>query len=319
VPQRFLRTLAIAASLALTPMVAAAAPSAIPALPAARNDYANAKFSTALAAGLKAFYTKQFGQAVDNFNDALAIVPDNTLAISFLNAAAAQNGTLESLIANEEDTLSKESKKYLAHARLGFSYLFSSQVGRNRDVDAREELNAAMTIDPKNPAAHVGLGVMRFNERSTNRAKTEFLAALDADKNNVLAREYLGQIYQLDLKDPQRGLAYVIDVPNVVPGYADIDFHIGSLLYDLNQKAQAVKWLQQAIDIDIGHVGEAGQHGFTLLAQAYLDEHKVAEARKVLHEAIISNSDAPYAQTILAKIDSGAYDEPKPKDAKKKP
>ena len=86
-PQRFLRTLAIAASLALTPMVAAAAPSAIPALPAARNDYANAKFSTALAAGLKAFYTKQFGQAVDNFNDALAI--------SFLNAAAAQNGTLE--------------------------------------------------------------------------------------------------------------------------------------------------------------------------------------------------------------------------------
>jgi tetratricopeptide (TPR) repeat protein len=319
VPQRFLRLLAFAACITLIPTFAVAAPSTVSAFPVVRNDYANAKFSAALAVGLKAFYTKQFGQAVDGFNDALAIVPDNTLAISFLNAAAAQNGTLESLIANEEDVLGKNSKNYLAHARLGFSYLFSSQVGHNRDVDAREELNAAIAIDPKNPAAHVGLGVMRFNERSTNRAKTEFLAALDADKNNVLAREYLGQIYQLDLKDPQRGLAYVIDVPNVVPGYADIDFHIGSLLYDLNQKAQAIKWLQQAIDIDIGHVGEAGQHGFTLLAQAYLDEHKVAEARKVLHEAIISNSDAPYAQTILAKIDRGVYDEPKPKDTKKKP
>ena len=314
--QRFLFSLALAVCCLAPALGTAATPKA---LAPVRNDYANPKFSAALASGLKAFYSKQFSQAVDGFNDALAIVPDNTLAISFLNAAAAQNRSLETLIGDEEDTLGKDPKSYLAHMRLGFSYLFSGQVGRNRDIDAREELNAAVAINPKNPGAHVGLGIMRFTERSTNRAKTEFLAALDTDRNNVLAREYLGQIYQLDLKDPQRGLAYVIDVPNVVPGYADIDFHIGSLLYDLDQKTQAIKWLQQAIDIDIGHVGEAGQHGFTLLAKAYLDQHKVAEARKVLHEAIISNADAPYALTILAKIDKGDYDEPKPKDAKKKP
>jgi len=317
VSQRFLRSLALVATCALAPSIAVAAPPV--AAPIVRNDYANVKFSAALAVGLKGFYTKQFGQAVDGFNDALAIVPDNTLAISFLNAAAAQNSTLETLIGTEEDALAKSPKSALAHARLGFSYLFSSQVGRNRDIDAREELNKAVELEPKNAAAHVGLGVMRINERSTNRAKTEFLAALDVDRNNVLAREYLGEIYQLDLKDPQRGLAYVIDVPNLVPGYADIDFHIGSLLYDLDQKTQAIKWLQQAIDIDIGHVGEAGQHGFTLLAKAYLDQHKTVEATKVLHEAIIANADAPYAQTILAKIRNGDYDDPKAKDAKKKP
>ena len=46
---------------------------------------------------------------------------------------------------------------------------------------------------PTAPAAHVGLGILRENERSMNRAKVEFLAALRADENNVLAREYLGR------------------------------------------------------------------------------------------------------------------------------
>jgi len=38
-----------------------------------------------------------------------------------------------------------------------------------------------------------------------------------------------------------------------------------------------------------------------------------------LHAAIIANADAPYAQTILTKIQNGDYDDPKAKDAKKKP
>ena len=121
-------------------------------------------------------------RARQQFETALAVVPDNTLAISFLNAAVAQTpGALDTLINAEEDALAKAPKSYLAHLRLGFSYLFSGAAGRNRDVDAREELNAAVALDPKAAGAHVGLGIMREAERSANRAKVEFLAALESD------------------------------------------------------------------------------------------------------------------------------------------
>jgi Tfp pilus assembly protein PilF len=242
-------------------------------------------------------------------------VPDNTLAISFLNAAAAQStGDLDVLANVEEDATSGAPKNYLNHVRLGFTYMFESVEGRDRTQDAREELNAAVNLDPDAPAAHVGLGILRFEERSANRAKTELLTALRTDPNNVLAREYLGQLYQTDLRDPQRGLQYVIDVPNLVPQYADIAFHIGSLLADLHQDDAAIKYLSRGIALDTDHVGEAGQHGYTLIARIYIDQHRLKDATAILTTAINDDVDTIYAQTLLQKIKNGDYDpSPAPK------
>lgn len=274
-----------------------------------RNDYANPAFTAMLGAGLKAFYARDFSSASRDFEKALSIVPDNTLAMSFLNAAALQTpGNLETLIDTEEDALGKTPNSYTAHVRLAFSYMFASLAGRNRDIDAREELTTALALDPKAQAAHVGLGIMRENERSANRAKIEFLAALASDTNNVLAREYLATIYQVDLKDPQRGLAYVIDIPNVVPDYADIYYHVASLLDDLKQPDAAIAYATRGLETDIGHVGEAGQHGYTLLARIYLDQKKIADARRVLKASIAADTDVAYARTLLRRIDAGAYD-----------
>jgi tetratricopeptide (TPR) repeat protein len=277
-----------------------------------RNDYANAPFSAVMSAGLRAFYTRDFDTARQDFDKAIQIVPDNTLAISFLNATAAQQpGTLDTLISDEEDRLVKEPKNYLAHVRLGFSYMFATIAGRDRDIDAREEFDTAINLDPIRAAAHDGLGIMRENERSANRAKVEFLTALAADRNDVLAREYLASIYQVDLKDPQRALAYVIDIPNVVPDYADIYYHVASLFDDLNQPAAAIKFATRGLEEDIGHVGEAGQHGYTLLARIYIDQKKLDDARRVLKAAIAANTDVAYAQTLLKRINDGTYDAPK--------
>jgi len=299
------KLLALAAS--LVTLVAAA-----PAPGAARNDYADGAFSADMSAGLRAFYARDFDTARQNFDKAIQVIPDNTLAISFLNATAAQQpGTLDTLISDEEDRLVKEPKNYLAHVRLGFSYLFATLAGRDRDSDAREEFATAVNIDSARAAAHDGLGIMRENERSANRAKVEFLTALAADKNDVLAREYLASIYQVDLKDPQRALAYVIDIPNVVPDYADIYYHMASLFDDLNQPEAAIKFATRGLEEDIGHVGEAGQHGYTLLARIYIDEKKLDDARRVLKAAITANTDTAYAQTLLKRLNDGAYDAPK--------
>ena len=64
--------------------------------------------------------------------------------------------------------------------RLGFSYVFASLAGRDRlPTDARDEFTAARDLAPGRAAAHVGLGILRFDERSANRAKNEFLASLE--------------------------------------------------------------------------------------------------------------------------------------------
>jgi len=286
-----------------------------------RNDYTNPAFTGPLSAGLRAFYQREFANAQTQFNAALAVIPDNTLAIAFLNATAAQTpGELDALIDREEDALAKKPKDPTAHVLLGFSYMFSSSTGRNRDVDAREELNAAVNLDPASQAAHTGLGIMRENERSANRAKTEFVAAMNADPQNVLAREYLAEIYQIDLKDPQRALALIINVPNLVPDYADIEFHLASVLEDLKQYDAAVEYATRGLQMDIGHVGEAGQHGYTLLARVYLDQKKLDDARRVLHASITAGTDVAYANTLLNRINAGDYGKPEssPSPAPKK-
>jgi len=269
----------------------------------AHSAYDDAAFTAPLDAGLRAFYARDFPTARASFEAALADVPDNTLAIAFLNATAAQTpGALDALIANEENRLVADPRGYVTQLRLGFSYLFAGTTGRDRDADAREAFAAALAVAPDAGGAHVGLGILRENERSANRAKVEFLSALARDPNDVLAREYLATIYQVDLKDPQRGLSYAIGVPNVVPSYADIDFHIASLLHDLRQMPAAIDYATRGLEIDVGHVGEAGQHGYTLLARIYLDGKRTADARRVLHASIAAGVDVAYAQTLLARI-----------------
>ncbi len=305
----------IALALPAGAQVPVVAPQAKPtAAGSVRNDYANPKFDEPFKSGLKHFYAREFKDAESDFEKSLLAVGDNTLAISFLNAAAVQNGDLDVLTNLEEDASAGAPKNYLNHVRLGFSYMFQSETGRDRTEDARDELNQAVMLDPEGAAAHVGLGILRFNDRSANRAKTELQIALRADPNNVLAREYLGQLYQTDLRDPERGLAYVIDVPNVVPTYADIQFHIGSLLADLHEPDLAIKYLQNGINLDSGHVGEAGQHGYTLIARIYIDEHKLGDAERYLDDAVAADVDTIYAHTLLAKIKAGEYDpSPPPK------
>jgi tetratricopeptide (TPR) repeat protein len=300
--RRFLAVLVLA-SVCSAPLSAAT-----PATGAIRDDYANAAFTAPLGEGLRAFYTRDFLRARKGFDAALAVIPDNTLALSFVNAAAAQTpGDLDALVDGEEDALAKNPKNPLAHVRLGFSYMFASLTGRDRNIDAREELNAAVLLDPTSQSAHTALGIMRESERSANRAKTEFVEALTTDPQNVLAREYLALIYQTDLKDPQRALSQIVNVPNLVPDYADIYFHIASLMHDMGQYDAAIGYATRGLQADVGHVGEAGQHGYTLLARIYLDEKKPDDARRVLRASISAGTDVAYAATLLKKIDDGAY------------
>jgi tetratricopeptide (TPR) repeat protein len=278
-----------------------------PARAAAVDPYADRSFVAHLNAGLTAFYAKQFDSARTELNAALAIAPTDSLALSLLNAAVRNVGidALNVLANQEEDVVSRNPRDAQAQTRLAYTYLFESQTTASRVDDAKDALNAAVAINPRLAAAHVGLGIFRLGEASTNRAKGEFLAALAAAPHDILALEYLSGIYQNDLRDPERALTYLVNVPNLVPNYADAYFHLGSIMDDLGQYEAAVNYLKTAIELDKGHVGEAGQFGLPLLGDVYLKTHRLDLAKKAYADAVSLGEEPEYAKAQLDRIRSG--------------
>lgn len=278
-----------------------------PARAGASDPYADHAFVTHMNAGLTAFYAKQFDSAETEFNAALGIVPTDSLALSLLNATVRNIGmdALNLLANQEEDEVSRNPHNAQAQTRLAYTYLFEAQTTASRVDDAKDALNAAVAVDPRLASAHVGLGVFRLGEGSTNRAKGEFLAALAARPHDILALEYLSGIYQNDLRDPQRALTYLVNVPNLVPNYADAYFHLGSIMDDLGQYEAAVSYLKTSIDMDKGHVGEAGQFGLPLLGDVYLKTHKLDLAKKAYADAVSLGEEPEYAKAQLERIRSG--------------
>jgi tetratricopeptide (TPR) repeat protein len=291
---------------AIVALVAVAA-CCLPAAAANPDPYANRAFVAHVNNGLTEFYGKQFDSARADFAAALAVAPTDSLALSLMNAAVRNGGAdaLGALANQEEDAVAKHPRDAAAQTRLAYTYLFEAQTLPARAGDAKDALNAAIAIDGSLAAAHVGLGIYRLGEESTNRAKGEFLAALASSPHDILALEYLSGIYQNDLRDPQRALTYLVDVPNLIPNYADAYFHIGSIMSDLGQYDAAVNYLKTSIDIDRGHIGEAGQFGLPLLGDVYLKVHKIDLAKKAYADALTFGEEPEYAKSQLDRIRSG--------------
>jgi tetratricopeptide (TPR) repeat protein len=294
-------------ALAVCAVLLGATPASAAAAAVGNDQYANRAFLTHISDGLLAFYSKNFAKARTDFEAALTIAPADSFALSFLNASLRNIGVdaLSELANREEEAVAKNPKDALAQTQLGYTYMFMAQFQTARGPDARDAFNAALQLDPTMSAAHVGLGIYRLGDNSTSRAKAEFLAALQYSPKDVLAREYLSSIYQVDLKDPNRALAYLIDVPNLMPYYPDAFYHLGSIMDDLGQYDASIKYLKIAIDLDKGHVGEAGQYGLPLLGEVYLKVHKVAEAKLAFSEAIVYGEAPEFSQAQLDKIKSG--------------
>lgn len=271
------------------------------------DPYTNRAFVSHLTSGLTEFYAKRFDAARTDFAASLAAAPTDSLALSLMNAAVSNEGpdALNALTNQEEDAVSSHPKDAVAQTRLAYTYLFLAQTVPARADDAKDALEAAIAVKPSLAAAHVGLGIYRLGEDATNRAKGEFLAALGGQPHDVLALEYLSDIYQNDLRDPQRALNYLIDVPNLIPDYADAYFHLGSIMSDLGQYDAAVAYLKTAIGIDQGHVGEAGQFGLPLLGDVYLKIHKTDLAKKAYADAVTLGEEPEYSKAQLDRIRAG--------------
>ncbi|HEV3157374.1 MAG TPA: tetratricopeptide repeat protein [Candidatus Baltobacteraceae bacterium] len=260
--------------------------------------------ATGRADGMRAFYGKRFGEAEVAFDRVLDLVPMDALSLAFADAAAAH--VPEDFARRQraaEMLLSAHPEDPQALLRRGYLELFGTIAGHERAVSARDDFEHVLRLMPGCVAAHDGLGVLRYRERSISAAKREFEAALALDPDDVLAHEELGEIEQTDLRDPQRALSHFAVVPDLVPSYADGFFHLGSVLFDLGQSDMAQAYLERALDLDPDGVGQAGQYGYTLLARIALKNGRPEQARVLLKHALAIGADAGYAKTLLADLE----------------
>ena len=266
-----------------------------------------ADIQRAIDAGLRAFYIRDFAHAVDQFELALRIAPQDPFALAFLVSARANlPGGLQAEIEADRNAVAVQRDDVSAQLRLAFAELAATATGADRAAGARAALDAVLARDRGCGAAHDGMGILYVAERNPMQAKSEFLAALGADANDPLAREYLSELYQIDLKDPQRALAYAIAIPNLQPEYPDILFHLASIFDDLHQPRAAVDYARRGLALDVGNVGEAGRHGRTLLARIYLRQGRIDDARRELRAAIAAQVDVTSARTLLQTLATDA-------------
>ena len=259
--------------------------------------------ATAIADGLSSFYARHFVEAQADFDRALALAPANAFALSFADAAAAQ---VPEALPRRQKAAGVEVAAHpddpVAALHRGYAMLFAL-VGDRDGSQARGDLERAARGLRDPASAHDGLGVLAYRRRAVAVAKHEFQAALAIDPDDPLAREYLGEIEQTELADPQRALGAFAALPDLLPAYADGFFHLGSTLVDLHQPALAERYLERAVALDPHGVGQAGQFGYSLLARIALDEGAYDRAHELLERAIAVGADAPYAKTLEADLE----------------
>src|ERR1700741_293411 len=167
--------------------------------------------------------------------------------------------------------------------------------------EATLEFRNAIQIDEKLAAAHWGLarafeGLERFPEMLEELRKTVAL-----DQNNLDARIKLGNYYlagsrgRADVVGESERLAKEIlqKDPNNIEGH----ILMGSVLFSQNQKDQALKELNHAVELDPNRV-----ESYLSLARFHIVNKEPDKAEVLFKKAISVNNNSPLGHTEYGKF-----------------
>jgi len=138
--------------------------------------------------GLAYSAKKQYPQAAEHYQMALAIEPDFAVAITNLGCVYAETGNPEKAVELHEKAIKLTPELAMAHYNLATAY------GKlNRHADAMAEYKKTLELDPDIVEAHFGLGIAYANSRLYGEAEQEF------NKTLKLNPEYAQGHYSLAL------------------------------------------------------------------------------------------------------------------------
>jgi tetratricopeptide (TPR) repeat protein len=148
-----------------------------------------------------------------------------------------------------EDASRKSPGKVRPHQNLGTYYSMQGRL-----AEAREELQMALRIDPRNYELHNNLGIVYRRQGDPESAMKEYLLALELEPSDPMAHYNIGNIYlsQGNLLDAIREYQACL---KIAPDYDEAHNNLGIAYERSRQFAAAVTEFRKAIALNPENTG----------------------------------------------------------------
>jgi tetratricopeptide (TPR) repeat protein len=120
---------------------------------------------------------------------------------------------------------------------------------------ARQELNLALSIDPRSIRANNLMGLTYFKEKNYDLAETYFLKTIKADPQYATGYLNLGAIYAMKESYPKARGYYekaIAISPDLAAGY----YSLATICFQLNDKEQGLDYLKKGLELDPNYLEE---------------------------------------------------------------
>jgi predicted Zn-dependent protease len=175
--------------------------------------------------------------------------------------------TLDAALARRPGDAISITYRAIARAHLG------DQAGAVRELE-----KAASTL--ASTAPHYGLGLLAFERRDLQRARSELGKALQQNSESFRARALLGRVLR-DLGKPVEALAELERVAREAPALVPVHAALGRLLLDLGRDREARSELRQVLD-----GGKPSPEDRLAYAEATINLGLAQEGERALNDAV---------------------------------
>lgn len=183
---------------------------------------------------------------------------------------------VESDIMRAETQIRANPRDYQARMYLGYIYLTDLEdTGK-----ATDQFIAAITLEPKNPNAHYGLGLTYIKEGKTEEAIKKLTETLKLDPKFTAASIQLGQVYIKEKKYPQ-----AVEVLNkgieVDPTIIELHYYLGLAYERKGEKDLALKEYGESLRYAPNY-----SPAYYRIGRVYLEREQYPEAAEGFKKAI---------------------------------
>jgi predicted O-linked N-acetylglucosamine transferase (SPINDLY family) len=227
-------------------------------------------------------------QAVDCYERALTLDPDNAEVHNNLGLAMAMQGGLDRAVVHFERALALDPDNAQVHNNLGNAYR-----AQERTDQAIPHYERALALKPDDALVHNNLGLALAAQGRNDQSMVHHVRALALDPDYAEAHYNLGSVLALEGKTDQ-ALAHYERALALDPDYAEVHNNLGNVLMLQGRIDQGVTQYERALalkpDFAVAHNG-------LLFAHNYLSD-KVPAAVLAAHLDFARRWEAPLARFI---------------------
>jgi len=192
-----------------------------------------------------------------------------------------------------KEILAFDPRSAEAHALLGIAY--RTQGTQELIGESVAEFRQALDIDPRLVAVRMYLARVYLDLGRPLRAREELETALTQAPGNPQFLAVLGES-ERQLKNPRRAVEVIRQALQADESLAQARYYLALALFDLGQRADAVRELERVVSSDPGVVDP-----YIALGTAYLDAGRVNDALQALGQGTRVDPSSPELHILLAR------------------